>query len=116
MKPRGAFGKGEEQKDEERLMNKEFLQGKDLSQQMEFGRPEIPSMLDDKRDQIEFMQIDCDYYTARPQNQFTKEDDEKADTGKPVIRLFGVNSLGNSVAAHIHNFSSYFYIHIIEEI
>ena len=49
-------------------------------------------MLDDKRDQIEFMQIDCDYYTERPQNQFTKEDDEKADTGKPVIRLFGVNS------------------------
>ena len=42
--------------------------------------------------------------------------DEKEDTGKPIIRLFGVNAQGNSVAAHIHNFSSYFYIHIVEDV
>ena len=41
--------------------------------------------------------------------------DEKEDTGKPVIRLFGVNSQGNSVCAHVHNFTAYFYIHIIEK-
>ena len=40
--------------------------------------------------------------------------DEKEDTGKPVIRLFGVNAAGNSVAAHVHNFTAYFYIHIVE--
>ena len=40
--------------------------------------------------------------------------DEREDTGKPVVRLFGVNAAGNSVAAHVHNFTAYFYIHIIE--
>ena len=42
--------------------------------------------------------------------------DEKEDMGPPVIRLFGVNAAGNSVCAHVHNFTAYFYIHIIEEI
>ena len=40
--------------------------------------------------------------------------DEKEDTGKPVIRLFGVNAAGNSVCAHVHNFTAYFYIHVVE--
>ena len=35
--------------------------------------------------------------------------------GKPVIRLFGVNAAGNSVCAHVHNFTAYFYIHICEK-
>lgn len=34
--------------------------------------------------------------------------------GKPVIRLFGVNAAGNSVCAHVHNFTAYFYIHVVE--
>lgn len=34
--------------------------------------------------------------------------------GKPVIRLFGVNANGNSVCAHVHNFTAYFYAHICE--
>ena len=37
---------------------------------------------------------------------------EKDDSGKPVIRLFGVNAAGNSICAHVHNFTAYFYIHI----
>ena len=40
--------------------------------------------------------------------------DEREDTGKPVIRLYGVNAAGNSVCAHVHNFTAYFYIHIVE--
>ena len=40
--------------------------------------------------------------------------DEKEDVGKPVIRLFGVNAQGNSVCAHVHNFTAYFYIHVVE--
>ena len=40
---------------------------------------------------------------------------EKEDTGKPVIRLFGVNANGNSVCAHVHNFTAYFYAHVIEK-
>ena len=32
-----------------------------------------------------------------------------------MIRLFGVNAAGNSVCAHVHNFTAYFYIHIVEK-
>ena len=46
---------------------------------------------------------------------FNALSDEREDVGKPVIRLYGVNAEGNSVAAHVHNFTAYFYIHIIEE-
>jgi|688.fasta_scaffold1175698_1 DNA polymerase delta subunit 1 len=29
--------------------------------------------------------------------------------------MFGVTEEGNSVAAHVHNFTAYFYVHIIEQ-
>lgn len=28
--------------------------------------------------------------------------------------MFGVTESGNSVAAHVHNFTAYFYVHVIE--
>lgn len=68
-----------------------------------------------RTDKIEFMQIDVDYYTESAANFNRMEDGEKEDTGKPIIRLFGVNAAGNSVCAHVHNFTSYFYIHIVEK-
>ena len=58
------------------------------------------------------MQIDCDYYTDR--GNFTVNPGEQEESGKPVIRLFGVNAVGNSVCAHIHNFTAYFYVHVVE--
>ena len=51
--------------DAEDIANREFLQGKDLSNQQAVGRPSPPS-IDDQREAMEFMQIDCDYYTERP--------------------------------------------------
>ena len=85
--------------------------------------------MDPRHDSIEFMQIDCDYMTEKVSNQNRMEGkyflvnssqnvifiDEKEDTGNPVIRLFGVNAAGNSVCAHIHNFTAYFYIHVCEK-
>ena len=91
---------------EEDFSNREFLQGADLSNQHRCGRPPVPAGLDDRKDCIEFMQIDCDHYSIRP--------DQNSDWETPVIRLFGVTALGNSVAAHVHNFTAYFYVHIIE--
>lgn len=29
--------------------------------------------------------------------------------------MFGVTEAGNSVAAHVHNFTAYFYVHVIEK-
>ena len=37
------------------------------------------------------------------------------DAGNPVIRFFGVNSVGNSIVSYIHNNKSYFFLHITEE-
>jgi hypothetical protein len=47
----------------EDFANREFLQGKDLSRAQEVGRPEVPAGLSDTKDDLTFMQIDCDYYT-----------------------------------------------------
>ena len=57
--------KSDAKKEEEDLTNREFLKGKDLSAQTSIGRPPVPQM-DDQKDAMEFMQIDCDYYTERP--------------------------------------------------
>ena len=57
--------KSDAKKEEEDLTNREFLKGKDLSAQTRIGRPPVLQM-DDQKDAMEFMQIDCDYYTERP--------------------------------------------------
>jgi DNA polymerase delta subunit 1 len=43
------------------------------------------------------------------------ENAQDAIEGKPIIRLFGVTEAGNSVVAHVHNFTAYFYAHVVEE-
>lgn len=43
------------------------------------------------------MQIDCDYYI-----------DGKLKT--PIVRVFAINKIGNSILLHISGFIPYFYI------
>ena len=43
--------------------------------------------------------IDLDYYTEK-------------QSGRPVIRMYGINEEGNSVCAHVHNFVAYFYVEL----
>ena len=75
----------------------------------------------DTKDDIEFMQIDCDYYTSPGKwilvncAKLTTCTESGQDGGKPIIRMFGVTENGNSVAAHVHNFTAYFYVHVIEQ-
>ena len=54
------------------LDQKEFLQGKDLSNQTNYGRPPVPEGLSDRVNDITFMQIDCDYYSVSEQGKWTK--------------------------------------------
>ncbi len=48
---------------EEELLNKEFLKGKDLSNVSDYSRPPIPPNFNDRTCDITFMQIECDYFT-----------------------------------------------------
>jgi len=56
------------------------------------------------------MQLDCDYYSKGGKNFDGGED----GGDKAIIRMFGVNEAGNSVAAHVHNFTAYFFVHILD--
>lgn len=56
--------KGEESKEEADFADRDFLKGKDLSNQTAYHRPSLPEGFADWKDDIEFMQIDCDYYTT----------------------------------------------------
>lgn len=72
------------------------------------------------------MQVDCDYYSKAVNGGIESNADDCKFVGsffiaieidfrteeKAVIRLFGVNASGNSVAAYIHNFTAYFYIQV----
>lgn len=53
----------EESKSDSYFEDREFLKGKDLSNMTSYDRPPLPAGLSDWKDDIEFMQIDCDTYT-----------------------------------------------------
>ena len=44
--------------------DKDYLKGRDLSNEEDFGRAD-PPMIDDTKDGFKFMQIDVDYYTIK---------------------------------------------------
>ncbi len=46
------------------MLDKDFLKGKDLSNQTEYGRPPVNPDLSDRTCDITFMQIDCDYHKS----------------------------------------------------
>ena len=85
-------------------MTKEFLLGKDLSYNVKLGRPAIQDPYPNSSD-LEFMQIDCDYTVEKQ-----LKNGEELEV--PVIRLYGVNQEGNSIAVFIYNFQPYFYAEI----
>ncbi|CDW90396.1 dna polymerase delta catalytic subunit-like [Stylonychia lemnae] len=101
----------------------EFLKGPDLSGRQNVRRPPCPS-INPNTQNIEFMQIDVDYYTDLPlsmknqQSQYMSEDQskEREKEEKAVIRMFGITQQGNSVMCHVHNFTSYFYVEYLPHV
>ncbi|XP_076450505.1 DNA polymerase delta catalytic subunit-like [Babylonia areolata] len=72
---------------------------------VKWSRPPLPP-INPKADNVEFQQLDVDYYIGRPIPGMPG-----ATVGPtPVIRMFGITMEGNSVAAHIHGFSPYFFV------
>ena len=87
---------------------KSFLQGKDLSSEENIRRPAC-SKVYPKKDKIEFMNVDIDYYIEK-RVHFDRKNVRLEEVEEPVIRIFGVNSDGNSVCAHIHHYTPYFHV------
>ncbi|KAL8577740.1 DNA polymerase delta catalytic subunit [Nucella lapillus] len=72
---------------------------------LKWSRPPLPA-INPATDNIEFQQLDVDYYIGRPMAGMPG-----ATVGPtPVIRMFGITMEGNSVVAHVHGFSPYFFV------
>lgn len=68
-------------------------------------RPPLPD-INPKTYSIKFQQLDVDFYIGRPLAGMPG-----ATLGPtPIIRMFGITMEGNSVAAHIHGFTPYFFV------
>ena len=75
------------------------------SQRVIWKRP-APPQLEQTTDSVVFQQLDIDYYVGTPIAGMPG-----AQKGSvPIVRMFGVTMEGNSVCAHVHGFSPYFYI------
>ncbi|CAL1535781.1 unnamed protein product [Lymnaea stagnalis] len=70
-----------------------------------WARPPLP-IVDSSKDSIAFQQIDLDFYIGTHVKGMPG-----ATVGPtPIIRMYGITMEGNSVMAHIHGFTPYFYI------
>jgi DNA polymerase delta subunit 1 len=73
----------------------------------QFFRPPVGS-LNPNDDTLIFQELELDHYLSRPYPGMPG-----AQMGMvPVIRMFGVTKVGNSVCCHIHGFSPYFYVNL----
>ena len=78
------------------------------SQEERFARwrRPTPPPLDVSKDDLIFQQIDIDHYIGKPFPNM-----KGARSGPvPIVRMFGVTKLGNSVCCHVHGFHPYFYV------
>ncbi len=75
-----------------------------------WARPGLP-LIDPNVDSIIFLQFDADYTVGNPLPGMPG-----ATTGSvPIVRLWGVNEIGNSVQCNIHGFTPYFYVQAPED-
>ncbi|RXG74084.1 DNA polymerase delta catalytic subunit [Armadillidium vulgare] len=70
-----------------------------------WSRPPVPS-LNPENEALIFQQIEIDHYVGAANEKLT----EVSGNRVPIMRMFGVTDLGNSVCAHVHGFFPYFYV------
>ena len=73
-------------------------------------RPLVPQ-IDPEQDSLAFQWMDIDMYAGDPlrENPCVGEVvPGSSDKPVPIVRLYGVTELGNSVLAHVHGFTPYF--------
>ncbi|GFO41579.1 DNA polymerase [Plakobranchus ocellatus] len=72
---------------------------------VKWARPPLPH-IDPKNDSVSFQQLELDYYIGTHMEGMPGA--TKGPT--PVVRMSGVTMDGNSVMAHIHGFTPYFFV------
>ncbi|CAL7945239.1 unnamed protein product [Xylocopa violacea] len=65
-----------------------------------------PPQLNPQKDALIFQQIDIDHYTGAPLPGMPGSRTPPV----PIMRMFGVTELGNSVCCHVHGFTPYLYV------
>jgi hypothetical protein len=104
--------------------DRDYLQGKDLSNETNICRGKTP-LINDQEDNFKFMQIDVDYYTSRefPGKYYFIDlilslAYLKQNTGfeHAVLRMYGITEGGHSVMLHIHNFLPYMYVEVSDDV
>ncbi len=64
-----------------------------------------PPPLNSAADRLVFQQLEVDFTSGPPNTTYYPTDLAEV----PVLRMFGVNELGNSVCVFVHGFEPYFY-------
>lgn len=75
------------------------------SSNAKWSRPSVPHF-NPETDSLVFQQLDVAYYTGSPVSGMPGSKYGPV----PIIIMYGVTMDGNSVAAHVHGFSPYFYV------
>lgn len=92
------------------MNSKHFLQEASSSINKRLERPPVDP-ISPTQDDIRFMCIDLDTYQDKPTRYMIQQGaDPSHDVS--IIRMFGVNSKGNSIVVHVFNFRPYFYIQV----
>jgi DNA polymerase delta subunit 1 len=81
------------------------------AEQIRWHRPAAPA-LDPASDSVAFQWVDMDMYDGEPLRENPRKglNVPGARSGVvPILRMFGVTDAGNSVVAHIHGFTPYFW-------
>eukprot|EP00941_MAST-03F_sp_MAST-3F-sp1_P004067 g4067.t1 len=103
---------GEQSASEEARMEKpEWLADEDTDGQC-WARPALP-FLDSSKDSVSFQLVDIDMYQGSALRANPKKGEALPGNKVkpvPIIRIYGVTDLGNSVMAHVHGFTPYFYV------
>jgi DNA polymerase delta subunit 1 len=82
------------------------------NEESKWSRPPMKTGYDPKNDALEFHWLDIDSVSGDPlkENPAGGSIAGAAEGPVPIIRLYGVTQEGQSVMAHVHGFTPYFYV------
>lgn len=94
------------------MYSKDFLQEAQSTINTVLERPPVDP-INPKTDTLTFMCTDIDTYADKPP-KYLAGSARMANMNQDacIVRLYGANDKGNSIAVHVYNFRPYFYIQV----